>query len=86
MVLSKTPVRIGKADGELSGRQVRLLKGQVNDRRFDLVGDLVPDPSWSGLVVFQSLNSALLVSAVPFVNVDLGIPIGVSDLLTRPSL
>ena len=34
--------------------QVRLLKGQIDDRRADLVGDLVPDTLRSGLAVLQS--------------------------------
>src|SRR5262245_303874 len=48
-------------------RQVRLLKGQIDDRRFDLVRDLVPDPPRSRLAIHQSFDPALLVSAVPVV-------------------
>src|ERR1700687_592073 len=54
-------------DGELARRQVRLLKGQIDDRRPDLVRDLVPDPPRSRLALLQSFDPALLVTAVPIV-------------------
>src|SRR6266446_1971367 len=56
-----------EVDGELTRRQVRLLKGQIDDRRFDLVRDLVPDPPRSRLAILQSFDPTLLVSAVPLV-------------------
>src|SRR5258705_7249166 len=40
----KAALRVREVDGELTRRQVRLLKGQIDDRRFDLVRELVPDP------------------------------------------
>jgi hypothetical protein len=40
----KAALGVREVDGELPGRQVRLLKGQIDDRRPDLVRDLVPDP------------------------------------------
>ena len=55
----KAALGVREVDGELPGRQVRLLEGQVNDRRPDLVGDLVPDPSRSRLAILQSLDPAL---------------------------
>src|SRR5262249_5992757 len=58
---------VREVDGELTRRQVRLLKGQIDDRRFDLVRDLVPDPPRSRLAIHQSFDAALLVSAVPVV-------------------
>src|SRR5260221_8633306 len=51
----------------LTRRQVRLLKGQIDDRRFDLVRDLVPDSPRSRLAILQSFDPALLVSARPVV-------------------
>ena len=33
----KAALRVREVDGELTRRQVRLLKGQIDDRRFDLV-------------------------------------------------
>src|SRR5256885_15396678 len=72
----KAALRVGEVDGELTRRQVRLLKGQIDDRRFDLVRDLVPDSPRSRLAILQSFDPALLVSAVPVKNVDLRIPVG----------
>src|SRR5260370_35274839 len=63
----KAALCVGEVDGELTRRQVRLLKGQIDDRRFDLVRDLVPDSPRSGLAILQSFDPALLVSAVPVV-------------------
>src|SRR5260370_15184956 len=63
----KAALRGREVDGELTRRQVRLLKGQIDDRRFDLVRDLVPDPPRSRLAIRQSFDPALLVSAVPVV-------------------
>src|SRR5258708_6851412 len=63
----KAALRVREVDGELTRRQVRLLKGQIDDRRFDLVRDLVPDPPRSRLAILQSFDPALLVSAVPVV-------------------
>src|SRR6266568_4416104 len=63
----KAALRVREVDGELTRRQVRLLKGQIDDRRFDLVMDLVPDPPRSRLAIHQSFDPALLVSAVPVV-------------------
>ena len=40
----KAAFRVREVDGELTWRQVRLLKGQIDDRGLDCVGDLVPDP------------------------------------------
>src|SRR5262249_44284839 len=60
-------IKRGRVDGELTRRQVRLLKGQIDDRRFDLVRDLVSDPPRSRLAILQSFDPALLVSAVPVV-------------------
>ena len=50
----KPALRVREVDGELTRRQVRLLKGQIDDRRFDLVRDLVPDPPRSRLAILQS--------------------------------
>jgi hypothetical protein len=47
----KAALCVGEVDGELTRRQVRLLKGQIGDRRFDLVRDLVPDPPRSRLAI-----------------------------------
>jgi len=63
----KAAVRVREVDGELTRRQVRLLKGQIDDRRPDLVRDLVPDPPRSRLAIFQSFDPALLVTTVPVV-------------------
>src|SRR5260370_42055732 len=63
----KAALRGREVDGELTRRQVRLLKGQIDDRRFDLVRDLVPDPPRSRLAIRQSFDPALLVSAAPVV-------------------
>src|ERR1700728_2078618 len=63
----KAALRVREVDGELTRRQARLLKGQIDDRRPDLVRDLVPDPPRSRLAIFQSFDPALLVTAVPFV-------------------
>ena len=41
----KAAVHVREVDGELTRLEVRLLKGQINDRRPDLVRDLVPDPT-----------------------------------------
>src|SRR5215472_4676326 len=60
-------IKRAEVDGELTRRQVRLLKGQIDDRRFDLVRDLVPDPPRSRLAILQSFDPTLLVSAVPVV-------------------
>src|SRR5215472_12742369 len=60
-------IKRAEVDGELTRRQVRLLKGQIDDRRFDLVRDLVPDPPRSRLAILQSFGPTLLVSAVPVV-------------------
>src|SRR5262249_54898864 len=57
---------LGEAIGR-QRRQVRLLKGQIDDRRFDLVRDLIPDPPRSRLAIHQSFDPALLVSAIPVV-------------------
>src|SRR5436309_359879 len=63
----KAALRVREVDSELTRRQVRLLKGQIDGRRFDLVRDLVPDPPWSRLAIRQSFAPALLASAVPAV-------------------
>src|SRR6266480_2641453 len=42
-------------------------KSQIDDRRADRVGDLVPDTLRSGLAVLQSFDPALLITAVPVV-------------------
>ena len=63
----KAALRIREVDGELTRRQVRLLKGQIDDRRPDLVRDLVPDPTRSRLAVFQSFDPSLLVTPVSVV-------------------
>src|SRR5215472_1619360 len=60
-------IKRAEVDGELTRRQVRLLKGQIDDRRFDLLRDLVPDPPRSRLAFLQSFDPTLLVSAVPVV-------------------
>src|SRR5438132_11766735 len=52
----KATLRVREVDGELTRRQVRLLKGQIDDRRFDLVRDLVPDPPRSRLAIRQSFD------------------------------
>src|SRR6516162_7732797 len=77
--LHKAALCVREVDGELTRRQVRLLKGQIDDRRFDLVRDLVPDPPRSRLAILQSFDPTLLVSAVPVVERrSRGIPIGAS--------
>src|SRR5437588_4677327 len=63
----KAALRVREVDGELTRRQVWLLKGQIDDRRADRVGDLVPDTLRSGLAVLQSFDPALLITAVPVV-------------------
>src|SRR5262249_17590390 len=63
----KAAVRVREVDGELPRRQVWLLKCQTDDRRPDLVRDLVPDPLRPRLAILQSFDSALLVTSVPVV-------------------
>ena len=60
----KAAVRVREVDGELPRRQLRLLKGQTDDRRPDLVRDLVPDPRRPRLAILQSFDPALPVTAV----------------------
>jgi len=60
----KAAVRVREVDGELTRRQVRLLKGQIDDRRPDLVRDLVPNPTRSRLAIFQNFDPALPVMPV----------------------
>ena len=40
----KAGLGVGEVDGQFARRQIRLIKGQVDDRRPDLIRDLVPDP------------------------------------------
>src|ERR1700745_1995330 len=63
----KAALGVREVDGELPGRQVRLLKGQIDDRRPDLLRDLIPDPSRSGLAVLQSLAPPPRVPPIPAV-------------------
>src|SRR5262249_61892225 len=61
----KAALYVGEVDGALTRRQVRLLKGQIDDGRFDLVRDLIPDPPRSSPAIPQSFDPALLLAAVP---------------------
>src|SRR3974377_778293 len=60
----KAALGIREVDGELPWRQVRLLKGQIDDRRADLVGDLVPDPPRSRLFTPPTPAPAVPVAAL----------------------
>src|SRR6516225_6771735 len=59
----KAALCVREVDGELTRRQVRLLKGQIDDRRFDLVRDLVPDPPRSRLAIHQSFDPGIPIGA-----------------------
>ena len=54
----KAGLGVGEVDGQFARRQIRLIKGQVDDRRPDLIRDLVPDPLRSGLAVADIAGTA----------------------------
>lgn len=59
----ETVLGIREVDGKVAWRHVRLLEGQKDGRRTDLVRDLVPDPPGPAPAVLQSLDPAVLVTA-----------------------
>jgi hypothetical protein len=47
--------RIGKAHGQFAGRELRLVEGQCDDARADVIGDAIPHPIGLRAAIVQSL-------------------------------